>query len=252
MEMITLDERSAVESVLQVLRSEKKAQQTILAAETESSAYDPEDYYDQIEICVEGETPLPQHDWSISAFDRNDLQRNPARLVCADIDDALKLCTKVDADTPVFFQIGSGLRCGGTAGMYHAPAAESTIPATTSELCTLVGRTLPVEEDIILDSDGCAGIKDHETNTVVSPEIPPAAHLNRLEDILELKHAKKDRFFEAVEYENFFNQHQELGLSVTHYKTKSGKIDFRYRKKNKDGVAGGFVSKAYVQEAVEL
>ncbi|MBN1544807.1 hypothetical protein JW898_05100 [Candidatus Woesearchaeota archaeon] len=79
------------------------------------------------------------------------------------------------------------------------------------------------------------------------------------EDIVEVmglgdSKKKTDRFDESVEYNKIFLQRDELGLNVDYFTRTSrrGEVrqDLRYRRRQKAGVAGGWVSKDYVKEAV--
>jgi hypothetical protein len=62
------------------------------------------------------------------------------------------------------------------------------------------------------------------------------------------------KYNESAELGKVFANSKELGLSIDYYtrrrKDGSEKHDFRYRKRDKEGVAGAWVSAAYVREAV--
>ncbi|MFH1682884.1 MAG: hypothetical protein ABIA37_03735 [Candidatus Woesearchaeota archaeon] len=271
MENLAIDEKAVVQGILTDLVSKRKREKSLRVVTAEDYTASNPDYAEMKILFDEVHKKGPQKDWTLTAFDRKplgQLEHTLPQLICSDLEDAKVLCADLHADTPVHFKIGDGTRYGGTAGMYQEKAAEQTQPILSMEVPTLVAKTPLVEEELEITIEDILESKDLPQTT---PPPLPAAIYNQditqqravqefsassyqpdLDAILSTKHDNKQsqRFFEAVEFENIFNQNQELGLSVIYFK-RNGKFDFRYRRKKKDGVAGGFVSKAYVQEAVE-
>jgi hypothetical protein len=61
---------------------------------------------------------------------------------------------------------------------------------------------------------------------------------------------RQERFYEAIENEKTFDNMKMLGLSIDYF-TRSDKPDFRYRRRKREDVAGKWVSRNYVHEAID-
>ncbi len=112
--------------------------------------------------------------------------------------------------------------------LYQCPAAESEISDVVQTI--EAGRNIP--EEIVEERD-IVSVLTSDTSV-----------------------KQVQRFQECTIFENYFGNNKEIGLSVDYFKKKHTKTggfttDFRYRRKQNNNVAGGWVSKDYVQKAVD-
>ncbi|MFC1742052.1 hypothetical protein ACFL3V_05950 [Nanoarchaeota archaeon] len=65
-----------------------------------------------------------------------------------------------------------------------------------------------------------------------------------------MDYQKTNKFNRSEVYEELFKEYKELGMNVDRFKVR-GKDQFRYRRRIKEGVAGGWVSGDFAMNAVE-
>ncbi|MBU2561590.1 MAG: hypothetical protein KKD17_04785 [Nanoarchaeota archaeon] len=172
---------------------------------------------------------LPREDWILEG-----MHLGRPRATCADPRDAVRIKALVPGycrdDTPVFsMRDGEVYRMLGNVASVAADQSVREVSYDRSEISDIVAGS--AEEPVVLGGDDIVDVLGEN-----DPK------------------EKTDRFNESAMFSSIFADRYELGLSIDYFKrtSRKGEVrhDFRYRRRQKEGVAGGWVSRGYVHEAV--
>ncbi len=208
---------------------------------------------------------LPSGDFMIE-----DVNKDP-KLHCASPYDAGKVVhifgksTGLKEDTPVFRLVNDGRRDSEIIGNVREAKEGSGYFARPelSDRLNLIGLGSSGDEvyesgvyEVMSDSDIIGDLNLTADDGVLEEEdyeeIGDDCIVARLDECITPGQTR--RFHESSLFEKVFSKRKELGMNIDYFtrtnKDGSTRHDFRYRRRKRDGLAGGWVSRAYVGEAI--